>query len=459
MAAPRILVVDDDVHMRSSIVELLKFSETYDVLEADNGKNALSILGKKTIDLILSDIKMPEMDGITLLEEVKKSYKNVPFIVMSAYGDIQTAVTAMHKGAYYFVEKGTEFFIDEVEATLKRALDAYFLRKENSLLTRENKNLKNALAEKSTYIGKTAAIQEIRSVTETVAQSRSTVLIMGESGTGKELIAKSIHAMSNRAGGAFIKVNCAALPEGLIESELFGHEKGAFTGAVKHRQGKFEQASGGTLLLDEIGEMPLGVQAKLLRVLQEKEVDKVGGDMPVNVDVRIIATTNRDLSAEIEEGNFREDLYYRLNVFNFTLPPLRERKEDIEELVPHFIDKYNRENGLSVNRDISAGALQKLHEHAWPGNIRELENTIERAVVLTQQGTIQPGTVFLRNSANRSEGLTPGMTVAQAEKELIFKTLEFCNNNKTRASKMLDISIRTLRNKLNEYCAGEERHA
>jgi two-component system response regulator AtoC len=459
MAAPRILVVDDDVHMRSSIVELLKFSETYDVLEADNGKNALSILGKNPIDLIFSDIKMPEMDGISLLEEVKKSYKNIPFIVMSAYGDIQTAVTAMHKGAYYFVEKGTEFFIDEVEATLKRALDAYFLRKENSLLTRENKNLKNALAEKSAYIGKTAAIQEIRSVTETVAQSRSTVLIMGESGTGKELIAKSIHAMSNRAGGAFIKVNCAALPEGLIESELFGHEKGAFTGAVKHRQGKFEQASGGTLLLDEIGEMPLGVQAKLLRVLQEKEVDKVGGDMPVNVDVRIIATTNRDLPAEIEEGNFREDLYYRLNVFNFTLPPLRERKEDIEELIPHFIDKYNRENGLSVDRDISAGALQKLHEHAWPGNIRELENTIERAVVLTQQGTIQPGTVFLRNSANRSEGLTPGMTVAQAEKELIFKTLEFCNNNKTRASKMLDISIRTLRNKLNEYCAGDDTHA
>ncbi|ERP31977.1 sigma-54-dependent transcriptional regulator [Chitinivibrio alkaliphilus] len=450
MEKPCILVVDDDVHMRSSVVEFLRFSDTYEILEAEHGKAALNCLKKTRVQAIISDIKMPEMDGITLLKEIQHRYPHTPVLLMSAYGDIQTAVEAMHCGAFYFVEKGRPSFVDELETLLKRALDTSSLQRENTLLHRENRTLRKALRTDWNYVGTTAKIQKLRSLTETVSKSRSTVLITGESGTGKELIAKSIHALSDRAGGPFIKVNCAALPEGLIESELFGHEKGAFTGAIKSRNGKFELASGGTLLLDEIGEMPLSVQAKLLRVLQEKEVDKVGSDAPVDVNVRIIATTNRDLHKEVSEGTFREDLYYRINVFHFTLPPLRERKEDIEALAEHFITKYNEENGLSVT-GLSSGAAAELLGHSWPGNIRELENAIERAVVLTGQGTIEPETLLLRKSPQEKSGLTPGMTVAQAERELIFKTLDFCNNNKTKTAELLDISIRTLRNKLKEY--------
>ncbi len=375
---------------------------------------------------------------------------------MSAHGDIAMAVEAIENGAYYFIEKGTDSFIDRMETIVQRALEVRSLIVENKKLNSENTNLKKALQEKWQYIGGAKSINEIHSIAESVAESKSTVLVTGESGTGKELIAKSIHAMSNRSGGPFVKVNCAALPEGLIESELFGHEKGAFTGALKTRLGKFEQANGGTLLLDEIGEMPMGVQAKLLRVLQEREVDKVGGDSPISVDVRIIATTNRDLYEDAKIGKFREDLFYRLNVFHFTLPPLRERKDDIPALVEHFIAKYNNENGFSVT-SLSEDAAQRLMMYGWPGNIRELENTIERAVVLTRAGVIESKNLLLREeskplqSNSSGSGLEPGMTVALAEKQLIYKTLEFCDNNKTKAAEMLDISIRTLRNKLNEY--------
>ncbi|MGM0444580.1 MAG: sigma-54-dependent transcriptional regulator [Fibrobacterota bacterium] len=451
MSLPRILIVDDDIHMRSSVAEFLRFSQSYTIEEANNGKEALSRISKESFSVVVSDIKMPEMDGITLLENLQKKEIRTPFIVMSAYGDIQTAVKAMDKGAFYFIEKGTASFTDELEAIVQRALDTDTLIKENRKLNRENTNLRTALREQWNYIGETRKITQIRSLSESIAQSRSTILITGESGTGKELIAKSIHAMSDRSGGPFIKINCAALPENLIESELFGHEKGAFTGALKTRSGKFELAAKGTILLDEIGEMPVTVQAKLLRVLQEREVDKVGGDTPVDVDVRVIATTNRNLEDEIAAGTFREDLYYRLNVFNIELPPLRERKEDIPALADHFIEKYNRENGFTVE-NLSDKALDALLRHTWPGNIRELENTIERAVVLTRNGAIVPQSLLLnRGREKENQGLTAGMTVAQAERELIFKTLDFCGNNKTKTADMLDISVRTLRNKLNEY--------
>lgn len=464
MAKPTILVVDDDRDMRESVVELLEYSEQYEIDSAIHGEDALNKLSKKDYNAILSDVKMPSMDGLTLLENVREKYPHIPFIIMSAHGDIAMAVEAIEHGAFYFIEKGTDSFIDKIDAIVQRAIETGHLIKENIALNKENKNLKNALKNKWQYIGKANSINEIRAIAENVAESKSTVLITGESGTGKELIAKSIHAMSNRSGGPFIKVNCAALPEGLIESELFGHEKGAFTGALKTRKGKFELAHGGTLLLDEIGEMPLAVQAKLLRVLQEREVDKVGGDSPISVDVRIIATTNRDLLQDSRDGKFREDLYYRLNVFHFTLPPLRERKEDIPALVDHFIDKYNNETGFVV-KGASKEAMNKLLEYNWPGNIRELENTIERAVVLTRSDEIQPTSLMLDNTTmngnqpseelpSNSDGFSniifAGMTVAEAEKKLIYKTLEV-SKSKTEAAEKLGISIRTLRNKLHEY--------
>jgi len=454
MSKPKVLIVDDDKHMRGSVVEFLEYSEKYEIFEAVNGQNALEIIARENFSAILSDIKMPVMDGLQLLDNLVKQKSTIPFIIMTAFGDVKTAVEAMSRGAYYFIEKGSDSFTDRLEITVARAVEKDGLVRENTVLKTENAVLKSALKGKWQYIGKSAQIKEIQKTIESIAESKSTILVTGESGTGKEMIAKSIHAMSNRAGGPFVKVNCAALPESLIESELFGHEKGAFTGALKTRLGKFELANGGTLLLDEIGEMPLGVQAKLLRVLQEREVDKIGGDAPVSVDIRLIATTNRDLMKEVENGTFREDLYYRLNVFHFELPPLRARKDDIPDLITHFIGKYNEDNGFSVS-GISPDALNALKNYNFPGNIRELENIIERAVVLTRNGDLSEQSLRLGKAkeipVEISKGLSAGKTVAQVEKELIYATLEHCKNNKTQAAEMMDISVRTLRNKLKEY--------
>lgn len=439
----RILVIDDDMHMRESVSEVLR-RKGYDLMSCSNGYEAVACFKNSSFDCVISDIKMPGMSGIDLLEKIKQHDAAVPFILMTAYGDIEIAVNAMKKGAYDFIEKGTNL-LDRLEFSLERALA-------HMSLLQENVQLKRALKKQWDYIGKTENIEQIRQLVHTIAPSRSTVLVCGESGTGKELIARSIHYLSPRQHGPFIKINCAALPEGLIESELFGHEKGAFTGALKTRTGKFEQASGGTLLLDEIGEMSMNVQAKLLRVLQEREVDKVGGDEPVTVDVRIVVTTNRDLGAEVKKGNFREDLFYRLNVFRIYLPPLRERIEDISLLTDHFINKYNKENGLNVS-GMETDAKELLHNYQWPGNIRELENTIERAVVLTKNGTISADTIHMHpmTDNNSHDHITPGVTVSEMEKRLILATLDFCHQNRTKAADMLGISIRTLRNKLHEY--------
>ncbi len=445
----RILVADDDVHMRGSVVEVLR-RKGYEVEATGNGYDALSAFRASQFDIVVSDIKMPQMTGIELLEKIRELDATIPFVVMTAFGDIQVAVDAMKKGAFDFLEKGMNL-LDTLEFTLDRALKV-------GELVNENKRLRGALTEKFDYIGRSASMIDLRAMLETVAQSRATVLVTGESGTGKELVARAVHYRSARANGPFVKVNCAALPEGLIESELFGHEKGAFTGALKTRAGKFELASGGTLLLDEIGEMPTSVQAKLLRVLQEREVDKVGGDAPVEVDVRIVATTNRDLEAEVKKGGFREDLYYRLNVFHVHLPPLRERMDDVPLLAAHFIEKFNDDNGFSVS-GLDKAALASLVSHTWPGNIRELENSIERAVVLTRNGEINDKVFSFRpldSTSSTDPALTPGMTVAEAEKRLILQTLQFCGGNRTKAADMLDISIRTLRNKLNEYGAKDE---
>ena len=446
MEKKRILVVDDNELFRDSIVETLK-RQGYAIETAPDGFYALEKISQSSFDLVISDMKMPGMSGIELLERIRQTSSEVPFLIITAYGAIETAVEAMKKGAFDFLQK-SDSLIRELELTVERTLQY------QKLLT-ENKRLKSALQEKWNFIGTGSGMDEIRALIESVAESRSTVLITGESGTGKELIARSIHYKSRRCNGPFVKVNCAALPEGLIESELFGHEKGAFTGAIKQKRGMFEAASGGTLLLDEIGEMPLQAQAKLLRVLQEREINKVGGDEPIEVDVRVVATTNRDLEDEIRNGRFREDLFYRLNVFHVHLPPLRERKSDLCRLAEHFIGKFNSENGFSVE-GLSEECIQVLANHDWPGNIRELENAIERAVVLSRTGLIKPELFKFKNNAlhscdSDSGTLQAGQTVAEVEKQLIFRTLEHCSQNRTRAADMLGISIRTLRNKLHEY--------
>jgi len=442
-----ILVVEDDAYMLKSVVEVLR-RKRYESQACTNGPDALHLFKNGGFDLVISDIKMPKMSGIELLEKIKQVDSSVPFVIITAFGDVPLAVNAMKKGAYDFIEKDQKL-VDRLEFSVARAL-------EHHTLLSENISLKNALKSSWQYVGETESIGSVRELVDNIAQSRSSVLISGESGTGKELIARSIHFLSKRQGRPFIKVNCAALPDGLIESELFGHEKGAFTGALKNKAGKFELASGGTLLLDEIGDMSINVQAKLLRALQEREINKAGGDEPIEVDVRIVATTNRNLEVLVREDKFREDLYYRLNVFHIKLPPLRERMDDIALLVDHFIDKYNSENGFRVS-GIEEPALKKLKSHTWPGNIRELENAIERAVVLAKSGQIGPELFnFSDITDSRNNGLSPGMSVAEAEKKLILQTLEFCNQNRTKAAEMLGISIRTLRNKLNEYGVNKE---
>jgi DNA-binding NtrC family response regulator len=453
MEKRKILIVDDDDMVRDPVAETLK-RKGYEVEAIADGQSALDLLARESFDLVISDFKMPGMNGIELLEKIRKMDLDVPFLIMTAYGTIDIAVDAVKKGASDFLEKG-ENISQRLELKVEQLLQ---LRQ----LLRENKSLKSVLGRQWDYIGSTKAIEDIRTLVKTVADSRSTVLITGESGTGKELIARAIHFQSPRHNRPFVKVNCAALPEGLIESELFGHEKGAFTGALNRRLGKFELASGGTLLLDEIGEMQVGMQAKLLRVLQEREINKVGGDDPVEVDIRLIATTNRDLDKEVKEGRFRDDLFYRLNVIRIHLPPLRERKEDIKKLAEHFTDRYNRENGLAIE-GMEDGCWDILTAYDWPGNIRELENAVERAVVLTRTGRIKPDLMKLPFSSSvhgpsgGGAGIRSGATISQVEKELIIETLAKCNQNRTKAASLLGISIRTLRNKLNEYGMAKEQ--
>jgi DNA-binding NtrC family response regulator len=443
----RILVVDDNELFRESVVETLR-RLGHDIVAASSGHQACTLLAPGRFDLVISDMKMPGMSGIELLERVKKIDAEIPFLIITAYGAVEMAVEAMKKGAFDFIQK-SDNLIRELEITVERTLQYQHL-------VHENKQLKSALRKQWQFIGNGPEMEQVKSLIASVAESRSTVLVTGESGTGKELAARSIHVLSRRSGGPFIKINCAALPEGLIESELFGHEKGAFTGAIRQKKGMFEAASSGTLLLDEVGEMPLSAQAKLLRVLQEREVHKVGGDEPIEVDVRVVATTNRSLEMEIQGGHFREDLYYRLNVIHLDLPPLRERIADITELSLFFIEKYNDENGFSVN-GFADGCIELLQKHKWPGNVRELENAVERAVVLTRAGLITPDKFSFKTHVplrKEEHAFDVGMTVAEMEKKLIFSTLKACDRNRTKAAEILGISIRTLRNKLNDYESG-----
>ena len=448
MVNKRILVVDDDSYVREATEEILR-RKHYEVDTATDGKAALAKLDDADYDLILSDIKMPVMNGLELLESARLKAPDTHVIMMTAFGTIEDAVTAMKKGAYDYVQKGSAD-PTEIELVVERALR--FQETE-----RENRRLRSELQDKYSFgsmIGKAHNMEQVFDMIGTVADSRATVLICGESGTGKELVARALHYNSARKAAPFIRLNCAALPKDLMESELFGHEKGAFTGAIKQTRGRFEMADGGTLLLDEISEIDPALQAKLLRVLQEREFERVGSTQTIKVDVRIVATTNRDLQAEVEAGNFREDLYYRLNVIEMALPPLRERKEDIPALVNNFVAKYNEENGKDIE-GVGEDTLEALMQYDWPGNIRELENYTERAVVVSRGPNLAISDYPQRLSAGPQDrgdgGIHVGMTVHEMERRLIMKTLESCKGNRTEAAYLLGISTRTLRNKLHEY--------
>jgi len=445
----RILVVEDDSLMREFLEETLLRAK-YEVESVGSGPEGLSCIQNGSCDLILTDIKMAEVGGMEILVEASRRLPDCKVIMITAYGTIENAVEAMKLGAFDYLTK--PFSADAIEVVVKRAWDYH------SLLL-ENRRLRSELVDKYSFrnvIGKTPKMQEIFELVTTVAPTKSTVLITGGSGTGKELIARALHYHSDRKEAPFVKVNCPALPETLIESELFGHTKGAFTGAIHDKTGRFEEANFGTLLLDEISEMSSGVQAKLLRVLQEEEFQRLGSGEIIPTDVRVIATTNRDLRRAIKKGAFREDLYYRLNVVRIHLPPLRERKADIPLLVNHFLEKHSSKNNKKV-AGISETVLEAFYSYHWPGNVRELENFVERAVVLSKEEKelleledFPPELVTFRAEGGE-EVVKPGQSLMEIEKVLILKTLEAYRGNRSRTAKVLGISTRTLRNKLAEY--------
>ena len=371
-----ILVIDDDRPIRSTLKEILEF-EKFKVDEAEDGHNALDSVKKNKYDLILCDIKMPKMDGIEVLSKLQENHADIPVVMISGHGTIETAVEAIKMGAYDFIAKPLD--LNRLLVTVRNALDRNELVEETKVLRKKVHNSKL-----TAIIGESKAIKEVKSLIDKVASTDARVLITGANGTGKELVARSLHQNSERKKAPFIEVNCAAIPSELIESELFGHEKGAFTSAVKQKKGKFEQAEGGTLFLDEIGDMSLAAQAKVLRALQENKISRVGGDKDIKVNVRVLAATNKDLKGEINSGNFREDLYHRLSVILIHVPPLKERKEDIPQLVDFFLDKIAQEQGLK-KKTIKDEAIKSLQQLEWTGNIRELRNVVERLIILGEE--------------------------------------------------------------------------
>jgi two-component system response regulator FlrC len=458
-----ILIVEDDDNMRSALTETVK-RMGISVDTASDGGEGFDKVMKKRYDLIISDIRMPKIDGLKMYEMIKAAGINTPVCFITAFGTVENAVRALKDGAFDFIIK--PFPLEAIEEMIRRVFEI-------------SKNIVKPDVNKPKFIFKNKYMEELFNIAKDIAPTEATVLITGESGTGKEVIARFIHENSNRKG-EYVAINCAAIPESLIESELFGYEKGAFTGAVNRKPGKFELADGGTLLLDEIGEVPLNLQAKLLRVLQEKEIERLGGTVKQKVNVRIIATTNRDLKDEVKKGTFREDLFYRLNVINIELPPLRKRKEDILSIANFFVRKYAEINHKPV-KEFSKETESALLSYSWPGNVRELEHTIERAVILSKDKVITPKDLFLHGitydnryleaekedfsfdedeniKSDEEKGekssplnITTGMTISKMEQELILKTLKEVNGNRTKAAEMLGITVRTLRNKLQEY--------
>ncbi len=442
-----ILIVDDERNTRNILERFLRAS--YDVTLAEDGERALNILKKNNFDIVLTDLRMPGVDGIGVLKATLKKNPPPACIVATAYGSIENAVQAMKEGAFDFVTKPVNF--DRLEILLERSLESRSLKE-------ENKDLKKRLNKKfgfDSIIGKSTAMQTVLDTVIQVAPTRSTVMITGESGTGKEVIAQSIHQLSERSG-KFLPVHCAALPPNLLESELFGHEKGAFTGANERKKGRFELADEGTLFLDEIGEIDSQTQVKLLRVLEAKSFERIGGIDTVHTDARVLTATNRDLRAMVAEGTFREDLFYRLDVVSIRLPALRERQEDIPLFVKHFIDEFSKENGKDI-LSISEEALAAICAFEWPGNIRELRNCIERMVVLSREKVLQLDNVPVHIRERTSPGISSRIFKASTldidknERLLIVKALDECGGNRTKAADKLGISRRTLHRKLHSY--------
>ncbi|GAB6090148.1 sigma-54-dependent transcriptional regulator [Spirochaeta dissipatitropha] len=441
-----VLIVDDEKNIRDGLATALKM-EGYLPLTAANGKEAVEIIQRDVVDLVISDLRMPEMSGHELLQYVVQNSPSIPVIILTGHGTIETAVQSMHEGAYDFVTKPVN--LDRLYLLVKRALSSRELSLQHRAMQEELEKQRGF----QDIIGKSPLMRKVFDIVQQVAPTRASVLVTGESGVGKELIANAIHASSPRKDKPMIRVHCAALSESLLESELFGHEKGAFTGAAGRKRGRFELANGGTIFLDEIGEINQAVQIKILRVLQEKTFERVGGEDTIEVDVRIITATNRDLKKEIEDGNFREDLFYRLNVVNLHIPPLRERKEDIPLLISAFIQEFSDENGKKVE-GIDPRARSLLYRYSWPGNIRELRNSIESAVVMCKGTIIKSDDLppsITENDDSDMIRIPLGSSMMEGERRLIEATLLAYKGNKSRTAEVLGIGRKTLHRKITEY--------
>jgi DNA-binding NtrC family response regulator len=454
MAIEKVIVLEDDPIVRNNLENFLR-RQRLDVASAPTIAAARDYLAKDNFDIIFMDMRLPDGESIELLKQLQLRPQRPLSVVMTGFGSVESAVECMKSGAFDYLIK--PFSTEQIEVTLRKAEEFSQLIKVNQYLTQESDDDERDL------IGHSPAMENLRALIRRVARTQATVLIQGESGTGKELVARALYRESPRAAAPFIKVNCAAVPENLIESEFFGHEKGAFTGAMTKREGRFELAHGGTILLDEISEISPGVQAKLLRVLQERELERVGGSRTIKVDVRVIATTNRNLEQSVEKKEFRQDLFFRLNVVPIIMPALRERKEDIPELAGEFMKRFGRKHGVHV-KGFTAEATKVLCAHSWPGNVRELQNVIERAVIMCDEnGMLGPehlglgGNKPATDSAVEEPVLSPTtstsgelLTLAEMEKRHILAALDRCKGNRTHAAKLLGMSIRTLRNKLHE---------
>lgn len=439
-----ILVIDDEKNIREGLSMALE-DEGYEVITAEDGKKGLEKALYDSIDLIITDLRMPLVSGEEILKKVVAELPSIPVIVLTGHGTVELAVEAMRIGAYDFLTKPLD--LDRLFRLVKRAL-------ENRALALQKKELEEKLEKKTSLeniIGNSSAIRKVFDEIKKVAPTKATVLITGESGVGKELVANAIHNFSQRRDKPFVKVHCAALAESLLESELFGHEKGAFTGAIERKRGRFELSNKGSIFLDEIGEINQSIQVKLLRVLQEKQIERVGSSEPIDVDTRVIAATNKDLEKEMKEGHFREDLYYRLNVVHIFIPPLRERREDIPLLVDSFVKEFSNENGKEIS-SIEPKARNAIYNYDWPGNIRQLRNCIESAVVMTSDNILHFDDLpFKEKVENEVIRIPMGTTMEKAEREIIIKTLIHENNNKKRVADILGIGRKTLYRKLQEY--------
>jgi len=445
-----ILVVDDD-HAHRTMLRTLLGGWGYTIDEADDGQSAIEVVHHKPFDLILMDIRMVKVSGLEALQEIKRFNPAIPIIIMTAFASVETAVKALKEGAYDYLTKPLDF--DELKIIMERAMD-------HSRLKEENRILRDSIAsqfDRRNIIGTSPAMTMLLETVAQVAPSEATVLITGESGTGKEMIAGAIHFNSYRKDGPFVKINCAAITETLLESELFGHEKGAFTGADRRKEGKFRQADKGSIFLDEVSEMSLAMQVKLLRVLQEREVIRVGGEEVIKVDVRVIAATNKDLTRQVQDGRFREDLYYRLNVVTLNVPPLRNRKEDIPLIAHHFLKLFAEKNHKNV-KGFTPRAMDRLFKYEWPGNVRELMNAVERGVVLSRHEYLDEGefSLLLQNQEQGNgvpiRQFEPESTsLVTVEKETVLKALEASGGNKSETARRLGITRRTLHMKLKKY--------